>query len=68
MTEKEHELNRWLRRNRTTKTKMASDIDVSTSTITKHTKGGRVSDKMLLKYTNYGVPKLIVNMMRKQGV
>ncbi len=68
MAEKEHELTRWLRRIRTTKKKMAADIMVNASTITRNTKKKeRVSDKMIAKYRKYGVPETIINKMMKQG-
>jgi len=67
MAEKEHELTRWLRRVRITKRKMASDINVNASTISRNTNGGRVSDNMIIKYRVYGVPESIINKMMKQG-
>ena len=68
MAKKEHELKRWLRRKRITQLSMADDMNAGASTVTRNLQGGFVTEAMLFKYHEYGVPQSIINKMRKQGV
>lgn len=68
MDAKKHELTVWLFKKRITKSSLAFAMGKHPSIITKHTQGEHVSTEMLELYEAEGVPKSIINKLKRQGV
>lgn len=63
-----HPLKEWLNKNRTSNKTLAERMGISPAMITYHCKGMRVSDEMLKSYKEQGLPKSIINKLKKQGL
>ena len=66
MEAKNHPLSMWIKSKRLTKTALATAMNIEPSNITRHTQGKFVTYQMVLLYEAEGVPKSIINIMKKQ--